>query len=516
MARNLQHILSSLGTTLAVLSASSCAVGQSDGGFPSPSIKGDGGSGSGGGSEFGYYFSVTTDPWEYNHGRRYSDQLRFDTGVLSRDMVILYQHRTGLYPMAGPHLSADPAYMQAHLEELVRDVAEQIPDPNFSGIAILDYESFPAVWDRVWNTPSDKGPEYRDDDFRDDWTDHIRSVHAGFDAMSETEQQDLLRETWEAAVADLFTQSINTARSVRPKAKWGFYGYPYRFFKHRREAPENVISYGGGHYHGSELNDRLQWMWDAVDIVTPSIYALRPVGEPTDECQDYCTAAEDLAYVTNMIQEARRVANGKPVLPFVATIYAARRGCEYLQTLNDDSLYGQIVGPALAGADGVLLWGHILTAEERDQWQQQLDQRILPLMEQGLAHRNDAGGRGAQDGDGDAGGSATDETVTPPGGVKTSRNSRGVVSREADVPTDAGAATTRRLPSVRFNPATDRLSTTKAEPVKAAKAGAIRVPSRKVKPVPAVRYTPGEDRISKPPVGSGAKKSTASKGQGES
>lgn len=515
MARKLQHILSSLGTTLAVLSASSCAVGQSDDGFPSPSVKGGGGSDSGGNSEFGYYFSVTTDPWEYNHGRRYSDQLEFDSGVMSREMVILYQHRTGLYPMPGPHLSVDPAYMEAHLEELVRDVAEQIPDPNFSGIAILDYESFPAVWDRVWNTPSDAGPEVRDEDFRDDWTDHIRSVHAGFDAMSESEQQDLLRETWEAAVADLFTKSINTAREVRPHAKWGFYGYPYRFFRHRREAPESVVSYGGGYYHGSELNDRLQWMWDAVDIVTPSIYALRPVGEPTQDCQDYCTAAQDLAYVANMIQEARRVANGKPVMPFVTTIYAARRGCEYLQTVNDDSLYGQIVGPALAGADGVLLWGHIRTAEERDQWQQQLDQRILPLMEQGLANRNGGGGQASEDGNGEAEGSPDDAAVASTGGVTTSRRGKGVVSREADVPRDTLDASARRVPSVRFNPATDRLSTTtKAEP---AKAGAVRVPSRKVKPAPAIRFNPGTDRISKPPLGAKAsvKKPTASKAQGE-
>jgi len=70
MARKLQHILSSLGTTLAVLSASSCAVGQSNDGFPSPTINPGGGSDSGGGSEFGYYFSVTTDPWQYTPGRR--------------------------------------------------------------------------------------------------------------------------------------------------------------------------------------------------------------------------------------------------------------------------------------------------------------------------------------------------------------------------------------------------------------------------------------------------------------
>lgn len=516
MHRTPRLVLSMMFGTMSVLAAGSCAVAQSG---PSPAINPGGGGDDGGdtldGSDFRYYFSVTTDPWEYNHGRRYSDELKFDHEMLSRDFVILYQHRTGLYPRGGPHLSCDPEYMRRHLEELAKDVVDQIPDPNFSGIAILDYECFPAIWDRVWNRPSDEGPEALDEDFRDDWTEYTRSKHPEFDSLSEEDREQMLREGWEAAVADLFTRSINKARELRPHAKWGFYGYPYRFFKHKREAPVDKVSYGGGYYKGSELNDRLQWMWDAVDIVTPSIYSQRPVGEPTADCDKYCTAAEDLLYVENMIREAQRVANGKPVMPFLTTVYADRQGCEYLQEVSDDTLYGQVVGPALAGADGAILWGHIRNADERADWQRMLDQRILPLMRQGLDLRN-RGGSAGDDGDSDdwePQANADAEGVS--GGVRTiRRNTGGVVSDKPEVARQRPQAKAGNR-SIRLQPSSaERASAQKIEP---AKAGADKASSDKESrdkssndrdSKPLVRYNPRTDRISKPnvlPPGAGKK-----------
>ena len=442
------RLLRCLGTSLTILVVTSCAIAQS----------GDGGDGSD--SDFRYYFSVTTDRGEKNRGRDWGGQIRFDNDIMSRDFVILYMHMTGNYPKAGPHLSTDPAYMQAHLEKLVLDLEKQIPDPNFSGIAILDYEAFRAVWDRVWNHPSDAPPDAIDEDFRDDWTDHIRATHPRFDSMSQAEQEQLLRETWEAAVKDLFLNSINKAREVRPNAQWGFYGYPYRFFTHQREAPVDVISYGDGTHHGSDLNDRLQWMWDAVDIIAPSVYPLRLIEDPlTTECDQIASAEDDLLYIENMIREAQRVGNGKPVMPFVAYKYYRRQGCNYFQDLNDANLWNQIMGPARLGADGVFLWGHVKNQRHRDHLQQYLDQRIMPLMAQGVAERGPGGSDESFNDEADNDDQSQDDEK-----YVTSTRFGGVVSKIPDRPsgpTESTRVSTRRstrVPAIPFNPRTDRIS----------------------------------------------------------
>ncbi len=443
-----RRLLRCLGTSLTILAATSCAIAQSGDGSDDPD------------SDFRYYFSVTTDPWEKNRGRDWGGQVRFNEDIMSRDFVILYMHLTGNYPKAGPHLSTDPAYMQAHLDKLVLDLEKQIPDPNFSGIAILDYEAFRAVWDRVWNHPSDEGPDAVDEDFRDDWTDHIRATYSGFDSMSETEQGQLLRETWEAAVKDLFLNSINKAREVRPHARWGFYGYPYRFFTHRREAPDGVISYGDGTHHGSDLNDRLQWMWDAVDIIAPSVYPSRIVEDPlATDCDLTASVEDDLLYIENLIRESQRVGNGKPVMPFVSYKYYYRKGCNYFQDLNDANLWSQIMGPARLGADGVFLWGHVKNQHHRDHLQQYLDQRIMPLMAQGVAERGHGGSdESFRDDTDDDDQSQDDEQFV------ASTRSGGVVSRTPDRPSGPTASTqistriSTRVPPIPFNPSTDRIS----------------------------------------------------------
>ena len=80
-----QLLLCSLGTSLITLAATSCATAQSGGDDPDPSINpGNGNSSSDAGnnadagsdSDFRYYFSITTDPWEKSQGRDWGGQLK--------------------------------------------------------------------------------------------------------------------------------------------------------------------------------------------------------------------------------------------------------------------------------------------------------------------------------------------------------------------------------------------------------------------------------------------------------
>lgn len=349
--------------------------------------------------EFRYYFSITTDPYERQRGNNWSDQLSFDTDILSRDFVILYEGQTGRYPTAGPHLTMRDGYMDAHLAQLEIDIERQIPDPEFSGLAIIDYEDFRAIWDRTPNVPSDEGPDAHDTDFQDDWRDYIRSVNPEFDGMSGEQQEQHLRETYEAAVRDFFLATLNKGREMRPNAKWGFYGYPLRFYKWKREAPTSVISYDDGSHAGSRFNDRLQWMWDAVDVITPSVYPAMAVANPDEYiCQRQYTAQEEWEYLKNMLRESERVGKGKPVLPFITSRYYLPKDCLQWEDLREVQLENQIFGPAHLGADGAILWGDLNCESDMIECQAMLDTRIMPLMTQAVTERQDQGNGRSDDG----------------------------------------------------------------------------------------------------------------------
>jgi hypothetical protein len=434
------------------ISAASCATAQS-------------GWGSGSEDGFRYYFSVTTEPSEWRQGRNWSNTIEFDTDIMSRDYVILYQHLTGLYPKPGPHLAQAPGYMDAHLTKLKDDVEFFIPDPAFSGIVILDFEVFRAVWDRTRDEPSTQGPAALDLDFKSDWRDYIEAAEPGFADMNETEQEEYLRDTYEAAVRDFFLATLNRVRELRPNARYGFYGYPVRFYKNRKEAPTNVISYDDGTHLASRRNDRLQWMWDAVDIISPSIYPGRVVAAPGEElCELQYDAAEDWLFIKNMLGEARRVANGKPVMPFITAQYGNPNDCLRGQDLVEGNLYNQIFGPARLGAEGVILWGNIDNGDGAAHWQHLLDERIMPKMTEAVAERRAAEDDGPSANAKDEGDNGNDDS-------KAGRNGKTRALGAAEgLPTgNAGAkrVSTRRslrAPSIRYNPLTDRVSLPTATP----------------------------------------------------
>jgi hypothetical protein len=342
--------------------------------------------------------------------------------------------------------------MDAHFAQLEKDIVRMIPDPEFSGLAIIDYEDFNAIWERTPNVPSNEGPDAHDTDFQDDWRDYIRSAHPEFDGMGEQEQERFLRESYESAVRNFFLGTLNKGRELRPNAKWGFYGYPLRFYKWPREAPTNVISYDDGSHAGSRFNDRLEWMWQAVDVVTPSVYPAMVVPN-SDEyiCQRQYTSEQEWQYLANMMQESRRVAKGKPVLPFITSRYYLPKDCLQWEDLRQPQLENQIFGPARLGADGAILWGDLNSESDMIECQAMLDTRIMPLMTQAVTERQGQGdgeSGGDDRSDDDDGGSAEGGGSSNGGGSAQGGGQKqgGVVGHAKKAPRTFNAGATSARP----------------------------------------------------------------------
>lgn len=406
----------------------------------------DGGSS---GQPFQYYFCITTDPNEVRRGNDWSSTLSFDEEVLSRNFVILYQHRLGKYPMAGIHMAQDPGFLDSHRAAIAEYLDKAIPDPGFDGYAAIDYEEFRVRWDRTINRPSDEPADAEDHDFRDDWRDYIRSINPDFDGMSEDEQDEHLVDTYQAAVREFFLATLEECRELRPNAKWTFYGYPYRFFHHRREAPMDVISYGDGSHAGSRRNDEIQWLWDAMDFISPSLYAMRVVeGPEARDCAEIVSVEDDQEYFNAMVRESRRIGRGKPVIPFIANKFYKKSSCVYMDNVGENTLYNQIAAPVIAGADGAILWGNMLNRSTYEDFQAELDNRIMPLMTLMYDHGGSGGSGEApqDDDDGD-----DDESRRAEGGGSSSGPSGSPLKA-------APVRAQRQNAPMTFRPSTDRIS----------------------------------------------------------
>jgi len=111
------------------------------------------------------------------------------------------------------------ANLTLHLEQVRQGAAEWIPDPNFDGNAVLDFEAWSPRWDD--NTNSDKNYHfvgYQLLSLELVWDQHPNYTIAQAEALA--------KQQFESAAIKFFSETLEAARSVRPNAKWGFYGFP--------------------------------------------------------------------------------------------------------------------------------------------------------------------------------------------------------------------------------------------------------------------------------------------------
>lgn len=63
------------------------------------------------------------------------------------------------------------------------------------------------------------------------------------------------------AAQQYFVGTIRTLKRLRPKARWGYYQFPYCAYNGTGCAPQMAAD-----------NDEVQWLWNEVDVLFPEIY----------------------------------------------------------------------------------------------------------------------------------------------------------------------------------------------------------------------------------------------------
>lgn len=134
-------------------------------------------------------------------------------------MTIFYRDHLGKYPYLSregkkvnggiPQLGD----LSAHLSLAVTQMSSLL-QPNFTGLAVIDWEEWQPVWERNTGTKM----EYRRLSKL-----LVRQERPDF---SEKAVKSLARQKFELSARKYMAETLQTAVRYHPKGLWGFYGFP--------------------------------------------------------------------------------------------------------------------------------------------------------------------------------------------------------------------------------------------------------------------------------------------------
>ena len=243
--------------------------------------------------------------------------------------------------------------LSLHLQRLKEDLDRFIPDPLFSGYALIDKEDWEPMFCSNWVSAGSR--------YYNVYSEYlVKQAHPGW--QNETRISEEAATQWNKAAKSFYLASLAEARRLRPHARWGYFGEPL--------APCGLGGSPAHHVSVLASNKRLGWLWQAVDFLAPSIYVHRRPEQqlPKSNYTATLTAWTAMA-ISHMIAlaDAASVATGgahRPkVMPYGSIIYRDLSGAKpppsvplpYM--IEREALAATIQVPASLGAEGVFLWG---------------------------------------------------------------------------------------------------------------------------------------------------------------
>ncbi|XP_029906443.1 hyaluronidase-1 [Myripristis murdjan] len=265
--------------------------------------------------------------------------LNHDQTFMGDNITIFYADKLGLYPrysnQGQPINGGVPqnASLNEHLRTAAEDIRACIPNGNYQGLGVLDWESWRPVWERNWDSKQVYCEASRA---------LVRSKHRDW---SPDKIDAAARAEFEKAGREFMEQTLRLGQKERPDGLWGYYGFPdcYNSYNHKS------VNYTGECPAGErKWNDELSWLWNISTALYPDIYlnlAFRGLGK------------EVFLYTHHRILEAMRAAEGVTpssplVFPYARIVYTYT-----LDFLSQEHLVYTIGESAALGSAGVVLWG---------------------------------------------------------------------------------------------------------------------------------------------------------------
>lgn len=252
------------------------------------------------------------------------------------NMTIFYREELGTYPYYTP--TGEPVFgglpqnasLVTHLAHTFQDIKAAMPEPDFSGLAVIDWEAWRPRWAFNWDSK---------DIYRQRSMELVQAEHPDWpETLVEAAAKNQFQEAAEAWMAG----TLQLGQVLRPRGLWGYYGFPdcynndFLSLNYTGQCPVFV----------RDQNDQLGWLWNQSYALYPSIYlpaALMGTGKSQ-------------MYVRHRVQEALRVAIVSrdphvPVMPYVQIFYEMT---DYLLPLEE--LEHSLGESAAQGVAGAVLW----------------------------------------------------------------------------------------------------------------------------------------------------------------
>ena len=251
------------------------------------------------------------------------------------------------------------ADLGAHLARVKVDAAAALPDPDFSGFAVIDWEVW-TPWLPETVAPAGLPPPA------------ARSRY--FNASLRLAGGDVgaAAAAWNASSLALMVATLRAAREVRPRARWGYFGLVQCTFDadstHDACRPEFT-----------RINDALGPLWAASDVLFPELYATCPFvdgggGGGGGAGAVHCAVSAKVPLkIAARLAEAKRVAAaaaaaapGLPIVPFAwydlddgqcttSTPGQPVGHCPLMRNATD--LRAEFGTAREAGAEALIVWG---------------------------------------------------------------------------------------------------------------------------------------------------------------
>uniref|UniRef100_A0A3P8X6C5 Hyaluronidase n=1 Tax=Cynoglossus semilaevis TaxID=244447 RepID=A0A3P8X6C5_CYNSE len=178
------------------------------------------------------------------------------------NMTIFYSNKLGFYPwyssFKNPVNGGVPqnASLDRHLRAACDDIRTDIPDGEFEGLAVVDWESWRPVWERNW----DSKQVY--------WEASRALVRAKHPDWTAAQVEAEARAEFEDAARKFMQETLKLGQQERPDGLWGFYGFPncYNYYSPKTnysgECPADEVT----------RNDQLLWLWNTSSALYPDLY----------------------------------------------------------------------------------------------------------------------------------------------------------------------------------------------------------------------------------------------------
>jgi hyaluronoglucosaminidase len=246
--------------------------------------------------------------------------------------------------------------LELHLNTIIETLPNWIPDPNWNGNAVLDFEAWTTIWD--FNEGEGDWHSIRYQNYS---IELVRAKHPKWDMEKIVETA---KYEFESAATTWFVQTLETCKRLRPRAKWGFYGLPlndanctYNLTNHQFTCGYDLPGPSGKILR--QYSNKQNPIWEASTALFPSIYI------PTEMKGNDAKAK---AYMYSVVKETIRCAKNapgpmRPVLPYGWDHY--HNGANVLSV---ETLKNQLQVPCDLGASGLVEWGNSKQEANESYW----------------------------------------------------------------------------------------------------------------------------------------------------